>query len=298
VDELREVLGRREQRARRAVRERPEHDRLVAVHVTGGEPRRQRAGAPEVSIGDAHRREDLAAQVRVERFATRDLDRACRDGVADVRVRVARAGLPAHPSRPRVERERVANGERFVVGKDLVEPEVVEPRGVLETLRERDRRDRLPRVVDLEVRHELAQRAIEIELALLDQAHHAERDHALRHRADPERGVTHHRRAARAVANADPADVSRAIAADQRECRAGDVLLLEDFRDPRAQLVDRARRVAARAQLADLGWHRHVLVDRRARRRPVQPGEARVRGEDDDGESNATHRSPSLTRKR
>ena len=202
------AAARPELRRRRHALERLQHE--AAVGLARVQARLARAllrRGLEAAVLHAERREDLVAEVRVERLAAGGFDKAAHP------VRVD----PVEPAVTRIEHERLADrghlagGARRQPGRLDVAPGVRVPQVVAEACRvrqqvaQRDRplgRAQLRGAAGVEALQHLRRaergvdvghRLVELEFALLDELHRRDRGDGLGHRGDPEQAVERHR---------------------------------------------------------------------------------------------------------
>ena len=124
------------------------HRRSGAIAIALREDRFVVFRQHEAAGRHAGRLEDLSRRSDPRTFSPRDLlDQVRCDAVAGIRVRHARAGLPAHDARARVDLQHLSSGRSARSGDvvDLVEMHVVETGGVLQQVDDAHRESPAPR---------------------------------------------------------------------------------------------------------------------------------------------------------
>ena len=191
----------------------------------------------EAGILHAERREDPLPHVAVERQAAHALDRLA--GPVDVdAVLPLLAGVGDHRHLQGLELAGADAGDvgHLHVALDVLVPQVVAEAGrVGQQVTQRDRPlgrpelglalgiEALQHLRGAELHHDVADRLVETELALLDHLHGSDRGHRLGHRGDPEHRVRRHRCTAHEVALAEGAFVEDALVVGGERHDAGDI---------------------------------------------------------------------------
>ena len=183
------------------------HRRPGAIAIALRKNRLVFLGQHEAARRHARGLEDLFGDAILVLLARDLLDQIRGDGIARIRIRHARPGLPAHHPRARVDRqhllERHVRRIRDVV--HLVEVHVVEARRVLQQVDDPHRMRRLPCVVDANLGGDLRHRRIEIDLVVQVHLHDRRGNERLADRAGAEMRVGGHRGVVLAIGQADAA---------------------------------------------------------------------------------------------
>ena len=190
----------------------------------------------------ADRPEQVPRDVVLEALAADLLDDRAGHSQSRVAVGHPRSRPPARRPRVVVVVEPLAQAHAGGVLRVLAQVHVVPAGGVLEQVDDPHRIRLLPRVLEPDVRHEPANRVLQRQLAFVDQLQQRERGEGLGRRADAEQRRGGGGRVRGDVGEADAVDPLGAVAVDDRDRHAGDVVLAQDGLELRPQLRDRAGR--------------------------------------------------------